>query len=391
MSELRDLLERGSARIDPGTEALERIARRVRWRRRRRRAAATGAAAVVVTAGLVVLAAPGIHEPSIWALPGGQRIDRTVPESSREIGPYGVFAGPADARLTRAKLGIVGSTKGAPAVVLTRKRSAEAVRIAVDVQDGQERAIPIPQGASDVTVSGDGQMAAITRDGVAVGSANGAPTTIAATKGARDVTWDSKGHALFAVVRGSWYRIDGKAGARPVRLTVPAVGGTPILLSSSPGGDQVALFALARSSTGRSNPRVYVGRFDGQTVWSLRELAIPATAVSGPMGWVGDNAFLLSPGSGRALILRTDGTRVMVSAIVPDPCAASVDCVVRGPRLLGTNGDGSLLFWKVKALRATDPSAGPVVVLYYETWLDGSHASQLTGVLGRLGPPVAPR
>jgi hypothetical protein len=77
-----------------------------------------------------------------------------------------------------------------------------------------------------------------------------------------------------------------------------------------------------------------------------------------------------------------------------DPCrglSPRMACVSEGPRLLGTNADGSLLFWKVSAERTGRESATPILVLYYKTWLDGTHGVRLSGLVGRLGPPVAPR
>ena len=87
---------------------------------------------------------------------------------------------------------------------------------------------------------------------------------------------------------------------------------------------------------------------------------------------------------------------------MPDPCAARAapsTCTGAGPWLLGGNADGSLLFWKVTG---TTPSASSdasghqgtrqiVVIFYYKTWLDGTHAVRLTGELGRYGPPLAAR
>jgi hypothetical protein len=57
---------------------------------------------------------------------------------------------------------------------------------------------------------------------------------------------------------------------------------------------------------------------------------------------------------------------------------------------MGTNADGSLLFWRISAERQ-DPSAQPALVLFYKTWLDGTHGVRLEGIVGRIGPPVAPR
>jgi hypothetical protein len=126
-----------------------------------------------------------------------------------------------------------------------------------------------------------------------------------------------------------------------------------------------------------------------------REIDIPLGALEGPMGWVGANAFLLAPGPGRALMVRTDGTKVeVIPRDIDDPCArlsVRTACDSEGPMLLGTNKDGSLLFWKVSAERTLVPSAPSIFVVYYKTWLDGTHGLRLSGVAGHLGPPVAPR
>jgi hypothetical protein len=114
------------------------------------------------------------------------------------------------------------------------------------------------------------------------------------------------------------------------------------------------------------------------------------------MGWVGDNAFLLAPAPGRALIVRTDGTWTLIEADrMEDPCSlvpVGARCVSKGPWLLGTNVDGSLLFWRLDALplpHVSDTDA--LATLYYRTWLDGTHPAKLTGAAGKYGPPCAPR
>jgi hypothetical protein len=88
---------------------------------------------------------------------------------------------------------------------------------------------------------------------------------------------------------------------------------------------------------------------------------------------------------------------------MPDPCSLAPDgsqCTPGGPWLLGTNGDGSLLFWQVTGAsqQTTGGSAGgaaqsqpAMTIFYYRTWLDGTHVLRLTGEVGRYGPPVAAR
>ena len=117
------------------------------------------------------------------------------------------------------------------------------------------------------------------------------------------------------------------------------------------------------------------------------------------MGWLGDNAFVLGTGVGAAWIVRVDETHLAVAPALTDGCAlagAPTPCRSRGPRLLGTNAGGSLLYWRVRGV--PEPSAtgsgtadGADVIAYFSTWLDGSHPKQLTGPAGTYGPALAAR
>src|SRR6266540_4988273 len=203
-------------------------------------------------------------------------------------------------------------------------------------------------------------------------------------------------------VKGQWVRVSNAAGGfggagRAVvqQVTVPTIPGGPILLSVSPGGSVATLFGITYPDGRQPVPHLYVGRFDGVAVSDPREIEIPPGALEGPMGWVGENAFLLAPGPGKAMLVRTDGSKVEVVARgIEDPCgelSTRIGCTPDGPRLLGTSADGSLLFWQISAERTSAPPGPPILVLYYRTWLDGTHGVRLGGLVGRVGPPVAPR
>jgi hypothetical protein len=54
-----------------------------------------------------------------------------------------------------------------------------------------------------------------------------------------------------------------------------------------------------------------------------------------------------------------------------------------------------LLYWRVRGVPA-QPSSGatdrqPGVAAFFSTWLDGTHAKQLTGPAGVFGPATAAR
>jgi hypothetical protein len=210
------------------------------------------------------------------------------------------------------------------------------------------------------------------------------------------ISWDRNGSSLFARVSGHWVRVSHPGlGPEDVRaLQVPKIPGGPVLIAISPSGHRALLFGLVRPSGTAPIPHLFLGDFDGTSVTGISEIPLPPGALSGPMGWVGDNAFLLAPGPRQALIVRTDRSAISVTASgIGNPCRlvrSDTPCTERGPDLLGTNVDGSLLFWKVAGAPEKDGTSA-FLVQYYRTWLDGSHAVLFTGPLGKYGPPVAPR
>src|SRR5437870_4348332 len=119
----------------------------------------------------------------------------------------------------------------------------------------------------------------------------------------------------------------------------------------SPGGDLALLFGVTYRHHGEPRPHLFLGRFDGTAVTGLTRIEVSRGAVDGPMGWLGENAFLLAPADGEALIVRIDGTRVQVNANpMTNPCdylPPAAGCTRSGPLLLGTNDGGSLLFWRL--------------------------------------------
>jgi hypothetical protein len=390
--ELQDLLDQRARLIDPSLDALDRVIGTAHKRHRRRRVAASSAAlclvASAVTAIVVPLGVPGSR-------PG-------VPQASQ-------FVGSAEALAVRTALGVDGATKGAPdSVVVTERTRAGRVSVSlVHMRTG--RSMPVQVGTDDTSapsVSPRGDVVAtVTGRGVVLASPTEArQAVIPDTEGAEgQVSWDGTGSALFTRVNGGWVRVT-NAGPAPgpemvkplvEPVIVPSIPGGPILLSVSPGGDVVAMFGITYPEGLPPVPHLYVGSFDGSVVTDPQEIEIPAGALAGPMGWVGDNAFLLAPEPGRALLVHTEGSRIEVRPQgMENPCRAVstvVRCIPDGPSLLGTNADGSLLFWKVSALYGPARSAPPILVLYYKTWLDGSHGVRLTGLAGRFGPPVAPR
>src|SRR5262249_18981473 len=162
-------------------------------------------------------------------------------------------------------------------------------------------------------------------------------------------------------------------------------------LSISPGRDYTILFGMAAktgaagSHRGAARPHLYLGQFDGKRrVSHLRRIAVPHAARQEPMGWLGDNAFVIGTGPDAAWIVRADGSHVTVAATLPDGCSltdAPAACRSKGPRVLGTNADGSLLYWRVRGMPARNTGAASArddrVVGYFSTWLDGSHPKQL--------------
>jgi hypothetical protein len=374
MSDLHELLDRRVRAVHPSMFALDEVIRRARRRTRRRRVVATGAA-VAVAATLMT----GV-------------LDSPLP---------GTLAGSAQALAVRQNLGIFGSTKDAGNSVVVRNKSAQGEpQIALLTVDSKTTKPVQIEEVKDAVVSPKADVvAAVTKDdGVVVVNSKSGATSQVIEPGPQpsppSISWDRSGNALFALVSGHWLEIrnPGSARAQTRELQIPILPGEPTLLSTSPSGTKALLFGVVEGPGG-GTPRLFLGSFDGTTVSGVRAIDVPRGALGGPMGWVGENAFLLAPSPGQALIVRTDGTRVPVYARgIPDPCAnATSRCVYRGPHLLGTNDDGSLLFWKVAAVRTGTGIVATFLVRYYRTWLDGTHAFRLTGLTGRYGPAVAPR
>jgi len=392
VTDLHDLLDRRARLIQPLPDAFAQVMGRVRKKHRRRQALAEGTALLVLAAALTAIA---VVRPASG--PGGR-----VPLATQLLGTEQALA-------LRTELGIEGPTKGAPGSVIVSKQTATGrVDLSlVHVRTGESVHLQLEPHTKEAAVSPKGDVvAAVSDHGVVVSAPEQRrrPAVIPRTEGAEgQVSWDGTGSILFTRVKGQWLRVSNPAGASGLRRTtpmveqvkVPSIPGGPILLSVSPGGGAAALFGITYPEGAPPVPHLYLGRFDGAAVTDAREIEIPASALEGPMGWVGDNAFLLAPEPGRALVVRTEGSRLEVTPEgIEDPCRAPSSagpCTSDGPRLLGTNADGSLLFWKIVAEPTNDPSAPPILVLYYKTWLDGTHGVRLSGLVGRLGPPVAPR
>jgi hypothetical protein len=389
--DLQDLLDRRARMIEPLPDALARVIRTVHRRHRRRQAAAGGGALVVLAAALVAITVAG---PTPRPLHGAAL-------SAQLLGTEQALA-------LRAELGIEGPTKGAPdSVVVANRTGAGQVDLSVvHLKTGKSTHVQLRGDTNGATVSSKGDVAAVSHHAVIVASRKEpARTTVLPQTDGTDgeVSWDSTGSVLFTRIKGQWVRMSNPAGAsqheieHPLiqQVMVPAIPGGPILLSVSPGGGVAALFGITHPEGEAPVPHLFVGRFDGVAVTEPRQIDIPAGAMAGPMGWVGENAFLLAPGPGKALVVRTDGSRIDVTSDgIVDPCRefeSALTCSLDGPRLLGTNADGSLLFWKISAERAPDSSAPSILVLYYKTWLDGTHGVRLSGLVGKIGPPVAPR
>lgn len=372
MTELHELLDRRARSMHPSSHALDAVLRRARRRERRRRAVA-GGAVIAVTMTLLT----GVLDTR---LPGG----------------------PTQALGVRQDLGIFGSTKEAGDAVLVRNTTAQGHPQISLIPLDPAKSTPFPIGeAKDATVSPKGEVAAVTQnDGVVVVNPTSGSKSQVLEPGPKpsppSVSWDSTGNILFALVSGRWLEVrnPGTARSQTRTLNVPALSGEPTVLSISPSGSRAILFGVVTEASG-AVPHLYLGTFDGTSVGGVRTIDVPRGARGGPLGWLGDNAFLLAPAPGQALIVRTDGTTVPVYAQgIADPCStiAGVEgCLYRGPRLMGTNDDGSLLFWRVAAVRGGRGGVATFLVRYYRTWLDGTHALRLTGLTGMYGPAVAPR
>jgi hypothetical protein len=388
--DLQELLDRRAGVIEPSLDALDRVMGAVRTRHLRRRAMAWGSTMIMLTAALTTVV---VTRPMARPRPGS--------DLSAEL------LGTAQALAVRSELGIEGPTKGAPnSVIVTQRAQAGRAQLSlVHVRTGKATSVAVDPDGGEPTISPRGDVvAAVSRHAVVLSSAKdpAKPTVVAQTDGVDgQVSWDGTGSALFTRVKGQWIRVsnaaDGRRNIAPreiKRLTVPVIPGGPILLSVSPGGAVAALFGITYPIGRAPLPHLYVGRFDGTAVSDPREIEIPPSALDGPMGWVGENAFLLAPGPGKALVVRTDGSKIeVIPQGMGDPCALlseRIGCPSDGPRLMGTNADGSLLFWRISAERQ-DPSAQTALVLFYKTWLDGTHGVRLGGIVGRIGPPVAPR
>jgi hypothetical protein len=392
VTDLQDLLDRRARLIQPLPDALAQVTGRVRKRHRRRQAVAEATALLVLAAALTAIA-----------------VARPSPGPARRVPLAAELLGTEQALALRSQLGIEGPTKGAPGSVIVSSRTAtgQADLSVVHVRTGESVHLRLEPHTTDAVVSPKGDVvAAVSDHGIVVAGRKERrrPAVIPRTEGADGrVSWDGTGSVLFTRVKGQWLRVTNPTGARGLRgttpmveqVSVPSIPGGPILVSVSPGGGMAALFGITYPKDAPPVPHLYLGRFDGGAVTEPRRIEIPASALEGPMGWVGDNAFLLAPEPGKALVVRTDGSRLEVTPDgIDDPCRATSSqnpCTSDGPRLLGTNADGSLLFWKIAAEPTDHPSAPPILVLYYKTWLDGTHGVRLGGLVGRLGPPVAPR
>lgn len=392
MIDLQDLLDRRAHLIDPAPDAFTRLLQTVHKRHRRRQAMAWGVAMSVVATALSAIVT-----------------GRAAPTRKPQVALRAQLLGTEQALAVRSQLGIAGQTKGAPRSIVVRERSRSGrVEVSlVDVPTGKSTPVQLEADATGAAVSPKGDVVAAVSHHAVVVASSGEPSragVVPETDGAEgQVSWDGTGSALFTRVKGQWIRVSNPAGgpgpaaARPEvqRVTVPPIPGGPILLSVSPGGDIATLFGITYPEGQPPLPHLYVGSFDGVAVSDAREIEIPAGALAGPMGWVGENAFLLAPGPGKAMVVRSDGSKIEVVAHgMENPCgrlSARIACTSRGANLLGTNADGSLLFWKVSAERSGDGSAPPILVVYYKTWLDGTHSVRLGGLVGRLGPPLAPR
>jgi hypothetical protein len=397
VNELQTMLRGMASAVEPDHDALRRVLMAVRRRKHRRRVVALVTSMSVVAGGLAAAA-----------------MVRRAP--SRPLMAMTQLTGTRPAMELRAKLGIRGGTKGAPpAVVVPTRTRTGSVKVSLVEPSGTS--IPLPDGtASGASVSPNGDVvAAVTGDQLVITATRrgheAQPLVVQGASGTTgSVSWDRGGSGLFAPVGGRWVRVSDPGGASTpsVRdLSVPTIPGGPILLSVSPAGNLVLLFGITYGPTAAPQPHLFLGDFDGTTVSNIRPVAVPDQALSGPLGWVGDNAFILSDGPGRATMVRTDDGAISIQAQpMEDPCKlvpTTTGCTQDGPWLLGTNGDGSLLLWQVSALSPSQEAGGsaalaapaaqtqPLFVFYFKTWLDGTHAVRLTGELSRYGPPVAAR
>ena len=401
MIDLRSELERRASAVVPRPDALFMIRARVRSRARSRRllGAGTGATAALVAAVLI-----------------GHPLVQPMAPPSREAAPAGA---PAPARELRTQMGITGSTKGVPSGVVVRTSTIGGDHVVL-VQSDTGAQTQLPDGVSNTTVApgSDGPVAGASGTDIVIVSdgAHGPTSHVVGSGDAGSLSWAPRGSALFARIDGRW-RLVPAGSERPsdVRtLLVSKVAGGPTFLSVSPGGDLVLLFGVtwagadgaAAAAVGRPSrspnlsrsapaPHLYLGDFDGTRVTDLHPVQVPATAVEGPLGWVGDNAFLITPGPGHAAIVRVDGTRIPVTPDAgADACRKApptVTCSSQRPQVLGTNEDGSLLYWRAVASWTEGAGQARSAVAYFSTWLDGTNPVLLAGDAGRFGPALAAR
>src|SRR5262249_12578359 len=234
--------------------------------------------------------------------------------------------------------GITGPTKGAGRVVVAKSPSPDSKRQAltlIQTDTGVSEQLPNNTEAASVSPQQD-TVAMVTKGNkVVVKSTTGAGadrTVVRHQRRGANISWDPNGTSLFALVDGHWTRVPAPGAAGTVHtsasvrvLGVPRLPGGPSFLSVSPSRDYTILFGLThRKAPGVSGaeaarrPHLYLAHFNGRRrVSHVRRIRVPATARAGPMGWLGDNAFLIGTGAGAAWIVRADGTHVAVAAAVP--------------------------------------------------------------------------
>jgi hypothetical protein len=395
---LRDLLEERSSRVTPRADALERVHRTARRRRRRRRVAG-GATALVATTVALSFAGGVLREP-VTGPPAGVAAIR--PTHTLDAAAY------------RASLGITGQTKGASSIVVAKSPAPEGqARLATWSADTGVMQRSLSKNVASASVSPqETSVAMVTKDDrvVVESAAGGAPQSLGHQRPGSTISWDPSGTALFALVDGQWQLVPAPSATGEVTTThrvpvrgVPRLPGGPSFLSVSPDKDYVVLFGVSAAvdggtlTAGTGRPHLYLGHYDGHRVSGLRPLRVPVSARQGPMGWLGDNAFVIGTGAGSAWIVRVTSSHLAVEPALPQGCSldgAPAACTSRGPRLLGTNASGSLLYWRVSG-HPEPGNAGtneePRLIAYFSTWLDGSHVRRLTGPAGTYGPALAAR
>ncbi|HXY72913.1 MAG TPA: hypothetical protein VEM41_10235 [Actinomycetota bacterium] len=399
--ELREALDARADTVWPSRDALYRV-RTTALHRRRRRRVAIGSCALVATT--VAFASVG---GSLREAKGPERSAVSSPASRARAGTEGAAA-------LRTLYGIVGTTKGAAAPA---RSLPEAASIAGQRQTGGGD-VSIPGDAASTSVApGHTTVAVVTKQQQVVveSTVPGASRTVLGrTRSGAQVSWAPGGTALFAFVGRHWVRVPSADGtsdpiAHARALSVPRVPGGPSFISLSPEKDAVVLFGLTRAHGGANRgaiPHAYIARFDGSRVTHVRRIRVPAAATRGPLGWLGDNAFVVAAGPGMAWIVRVHGSPVAVRTSIPDVCAltgAPSPCTAGAPRLLGTDAAGALLFWEVRVNSPAAPVDGSASVdqrnaatqqasvAYFSTWLDGSNPARLTGSAGTYGPTLAAR